>query len=349
MPPLWVGYGSHTRNLKVEMLKNAEDASVTLVWRTDVHLADYPPQSRTDDWCETLLGKVRQVGEIARGVRADAVIDGGDFFHVKAPSRNSHRLVHKAIEAHSGYTCPVYGNVGNHDCKYGDYDFLDEQPLGVLFESGVFQRLYDKHEAVFTGGPGGLKVRVIGVPYHGTVYDMKRLTSIKKGDEDYLVVVAHLLASPKGGTMFEGEDIVRYSDLAGLDPDLFVFGHWHKDQGVAEIAPGKHVINIGSLSRGSIGQDDVSRTPSCAILRFSPSGVGIEVRPLDVQSPEEVFDLDGRMRAESRSFSIEAFVDSIQETLSESEQDSIPDIIRSLPGIPEEVMETSILYWENAK
>jgi len=40
-------------------------AVITLVWRTDAHLADKPPQSRTDDWAETVLDKLRQVGEIA--------------------------------------------------------------------------------------------------------------------------------------------------------------------------------------------------------------------------------------------------------------------------------------------
>lgn len=328
---------------------------ITLVWRTDVHLADYPPQSRTDDWCETLLGKVRQVGKIAEEVGAEAVLDGGDFFHIKAPTRNSHRLVHKAIEAHSAYPCPVYGNIGNHDVKYGDYEFLDEQPLGVLFESGVFRRLYDEHEGWF----GQLEseppyVRVVGIPYHGTSYDMERLTRIKKRGEKFLIVVAHLLASPSGGTMFEGEDIVKYGDLAGLDPDVWLFGHWHKDQGVRQIAPEKYVVNIGSLSRGALSQDDVTRTPSVAILRLgatleNPHSIDIEVRPLDVRPSSEIFDLEGRFRSEAREFSIEAFVDSIRDTLAESEQDDVPDVIRGLPDIPAVVREQAILYWETEK
>jgi DNA repair exonuclease SbcCD nuclease subunit len=291
------------------------------------------------------------VGEIAREVRADAVLDGGDFFHVKSPTRNTHRLVNLAVEAHTDYPCPVYGDVGNHDVKYSDYRFLGEQPLGVLFESGVFHRLYDEHEAWF----GQLEsepplVRVVGIPYHGTEYDMERFTNIKKGGEDYLVVVAHVLASSKGGSMFEGEDIVKYTDLAGLDPDLWCFGHWHKNQGVTEIAPGKHVVNIGSLSRGSLGQDNVKRIPACAVLRFdAEDGISIKVRELDVRPALEVFDLEGRVRAESREFSIEAFVDSIHDTLAETQQDDIPDVIRELPEVPDEVRNRSLVYWEEAR
>jgi len=87
--------------------------------------------------------------------------------------------------------------------------------------------------------------------------------------------------------------------------------------------------------------------PDCTV--HNPQGIDIEVRPLEVRSAEEVFDLEGRMRAEAREFSIEAFVDSIQETLAEKDGEDLPDIIRGLPGTPEPVKEAAILYWEQAR
>lgn len=193
----------------------------TLVWRTDVHLSDRTPRSRKDDWTETVLEKLRQVGQIAREVDACAVLDGGDFFDVKSPQRNSHALVRATAEVHKAYPCPVYANVGNHDCVYGDIEFLPQQPLGVLFATGIFQRLYNEHEAVFE--QDGVKVRVVGIPYHGTKYDLSRFANLKKGDEDHLVVIGHQLASPAGGAMFEGEDIIKYADLMGLPASTFCF------------------------------------------------------------------------------------------------------------------------------
>ena len=88
---------------------------VTLVWRTDVHLSDHTPRSRTDNWTDTVLRKLSDIGEIARKSGANAVIDGGDFFDIKAPGRNSHALIRRAMEVHRDYPCPVYANVGNHD------------------------------------------------------------------------------------------------------------------------------------------------------------------------------------------------------------------------------------------
>lgn len=198
---------------------------LTLLWRTDVHLSDHTPRSRTDNWTDTVLRKLTAVGEIARNAGAHAVIDGGDFFDLKAPGRNSHALIQRVMAVHRDYPCPVYANVGNHDCVYGDYSYLHQQPLGVLYESGTFRRLYDEHDAVFTlPGPTrtsrpALKVRVVGVPYHGTKYDLDRLARIKKGDEDYLVVVGHLLASPTQSTMFDAEDVIRYDTLDNY-PDI---------------------------------------------------------------------------------------------------------------------------------
>lgn len=320
--------------------------AITLLWRTDVHLSDLTPRSRKDNWTETTLGKLTQVGDLARDLKAAAVLDGGDFFDLKSPSRNSHSLVRQAIEVHRAYPCPVYANVGNHDCVYGDYTFLPQQPLGVMYESGAFRRCYDDHEAVFTDG--ATKVRVVGVPYHGTTYDLERFRRIKKGDENYLVVIAHVLASKDGGTLFESEDVIKYADLDGFDGDVFCFGHWHKDQGIVETPGGKTIVNIGSLTRGSLSQDDITRIPSVARLDFSPEGIEATKIPLRSAPASEVFDFATRDQLELRSSMIEEFVDHLQAVLAPSAQRSLRDAIRNLPGVPDEVKEQAVLYVERA-
>ena len=348
---------------------------IRLVWRTDVHMSDVAPSSRKDDWTDTVAGKLRQVGLVAARVGAAAVLDGGDFFHVKSPTRNSHSLTRRVAEIHATYPCPTFGNVGNHDCVYGDYSYLDQQPLGVLFASGVYGRCYDEHEVFF--GPSGDSVRafpfhrrngwvdgdpfeargsrkdipivrVVGVPYHGTTYDMGRFSRIERGAEDHLVCMAHLLASPSGGSMFEGEDIVRYADLSAFAPDVYLFGHWHKDQGVVELA-GKKIVNIGSLTRGSLSQDEMARKPACAVLTFEvgkPSSV--QVVRLKVAAPEDVFDVEGRVRAETRAETMEAFIDSVRKRLLLEEGRSLPEVVSSMEDVPHRVRERVLLYLERA-
>jgi DNA repair exonuclease SbcCD nuclease subunit len=249
-------------------------------------------------------------------------------------------------EVHSRYPCPVYVTVGNHDVKYGSLEFLSESPLGVLFQSGVFKRLYDEHEAVFVDA--GVKVRVVGIPYHGTKYDMNRFTGIVKGDEDYLVVVVHCLASPKGGTMYESEDVIGYQQLVNLDPDAWLFGHWHKDQGITALPRNKYVVNVGSLSRGSLSQDDLDRIPSCVVMRFSKEAVTFETCPLKVAPAAEVLNLEGHARILARKMTMEAVVDRLKDHLAMRDSGSVLDVVRESLSIPENIRERTIMYLERA-
>lgn len=320
--------------------------AISLVWRTDVHLSDHTPRSRKDEWTDTVLGKLVRVGEIARELGAAAVLDGGDLFDIKSPTRNSHALVRRAIEVHRAYPCPTYGNVGNHDCVYGDYSFLPQQPLGVLYASGAIERCYDEYEAVFERD--GVKVRVVGVPYHGVKYDLTRFSRIKRGDETHLVVIAHVLASPSGGTLFESEDVIRYSDLDAFEGDVFCFGHWHKDQGIVQTPGGKTIVNVGSLTRGSLSQDDRARIPSVVHLSFTAESVSATKISVTHAPPEEVFDLEKRDHVEMRENMIEEFVGHIQTILAGSSGRSVRDALRDMPDIPDEVREQALLYIEKA-
>lgn len=334
-----------------------------IVWRTDVHMADQGPRSRLDNWPSMVLDKLAQVRDIAIARKAVAILDGGDFFHIKSPSRNSHELINMVAAHHAPYPIPVYSTPGNHDSVYGDYAFLEQQPLGVLFNTGVFKRCYDEHEAVFIteasqgdqheasmlgfDAPPQLKVRVVGIPYHGNAYDRGRFRAIKKGDEDILICVAHVLASPKGGTMFEGEDILKYSELLDFAPDVFMFGHWHKDQGVTTIGD-KTIVNIGSLTRGSLSQDEIQRQPACAVLTLERGKpVEVEVVRLKVGAPEDVFDVDGRNRQVTQQVEIEAFVNRIRESLSpKNEEESLAQVVSGLAGVTDDVRERALAYLE---
>jgi hypothetical protein len=194
---------------------------ISLLWRTDVHTCDQTPSARTDDWKETVLGKLSEVGEIARVHHCSAVLDGGDFWNNKIPIRTSHGLVSRVAQVHERYPCSTWVNVGNHDVPLGQIDNLPDSPLETLFAAGVFRRLYDEHELVLE--QDGVKVRVVGVPYHGPRYDLERFKRIERRDEDWLLCVAHVLASPQGGEMFKNEDILGYDDLPTLMPNVDVF------------------------------------------------------------------------------------------------------------------------------
>lgn len=322
---------------------------IRLLFRTDEHVSDHTPISRVDDWTETILGKLVQIGEIARDRGCQAVLSGGDFFNEKSPSRISHELVTRVMEIHQGYPCPTYANVGNHDCRLSKLEFLEESPLGSLFECGVFQRCYDDHEALFE--EEGLTVRVVGIPYHGRTYDMDRFRAIRKGSEDYLVVMAHLLASPVTSSMFDQEDVVLYSMLEEVCPeaDVFCFGHWHKDQGVTQLKTGAYLVNVGSISRGSLRQDNLERTPKVVGLDFSRMGVQVEEIPLAVKSAEEVYDIQKRVDEEVRGLSFHLFSEALKSGFQVTGDRSIEDQIREYEDLEPKVRDRAVELLERAQ
>jgi exonuclease SbcD len=325
---------------------------IRLLWRTDVHCSDLTPSSRTDDWAETVLGKLTEVGEIAKKHKVDAVIDGGDFWNDKTPIRTSHRLVGRIARVHSGYPCPTYANIGNHDLRLAQLDNLGESPLESLFASGVFGRLYDEHELVIE--KEGVKVRVVGVPYHGPRYDLERFRQIKRGDEDWLVCIAHVLASPQGGEMFKNEDILAYPSLPELMPDVdvFAFGHWHKNQGISEIDGGKWVVNVGSLTRGSLTQDNTEREPGVVVMGFWPRDrklpPALEFIKITTRPAAEIFDMEKRVREEARAMTVDAFVESVKRELQSSSTKPFADLVGSME-MPERVKERALGYIESAR
>ncbi len=303
------------------------------IWRTDVHFSDHTPKRRKDDWRSTVAKKLEWIGKYAKEIGAKAVIDGGDFFDVKIPAKNSHYLINQSMTIHQKYPCPVYSVFGNHDARHSNVDLLDEQPLGVLYKSKTFKPLLfarpehlakqdtdhhgalkhtfynESHEVTFE--ENGLKVRWVGIPYHGKTYHLEWINQIQKKDEDYLFVAAHLLASPRykvKGSMFGAEDILGYEYLKNHTGgvDAWFFGHWHEDQGIVNLNAEDQnttkpvfVVNIGSLTRGSLSIKDLDheqeRLPSIAVVHVDENGLHIEKKLLDkdvAKTKEEVFNIE---------------------------------------------------------
>jgi hypothetical protein len=155
-------------------------------------------------------------------------------------------------------------------------------------------------------------VRIVGIPYHGVRYDYKYFERIRRRGKEKILCLAHVLASPTGGKMFEGEDIIKYSLLSDLSPDVdvYFFGHWHKNQGIQQLNNGQWVVNIGSLSRGSLCEDNIDRIPSVALIKVTDK-IEIEEIPLKVKPASEVFDLEKREREEERSAIVSSFIEKL--------------------------------------
>lgn len=287
------------------------------VFRTDCHVTDKSPQSWKGDYTQEVFESLRQVGQIAKDRGATAVLDGGDYFHVKASTRNPHWLVERTAQEHRAYPCPVYCVEGNHDMAHNRLESIVQQPLGVLYATNVFQHL---RESVFV--QDGLQVRVVGVPYspNRTVEELRQALTKQPGDT-HLIGVVHQLASmdpPAQVEDFFGEPVFRYEDLMlgwgnGVQgPDCLCFGHWHRDQGITPVGDG-WCVNHGALSRGALNRENLDRTPKVALLEVTTQGVFVESIPLSVAPAQDVFDLERKDRVDREAKVITEFVAKLRE------------------------------------
>lgn len=319
---------------------------VAFVFRTDTHVADRSPVSWKGDYPGEIWSNLEQIGKLAKEHEAQAVLDGGDYFHVKSASRNSHSLVVRSASIQKAYPCPTFCVEGNHDIAYNNLETLDRQPLGVLYESGVFQHL---RESIFEDGK--LRVRVVGVPYSG-LRTLTELQAIKKRPGDtFLIAVVHALAGespPPKVEEFFGEPVFRYSELASEDgPDVWCFGHWHKDQGIVTVA-GKQFVNHGAVSRGALSHENIHRVPKVALLEATLDGFRISALPLQVAPAEDVFDFDKKTRVEKEAKMIDQFVLRLQQDVAINTEVTIEDCVSSL-DFAQDVRSTALGYLERAR
>ncbi len=318
---------------------------IAFLFRTDVHLADRKPVSWKGDYTEEIWSDLEQIGELARVHKVAAVLDGGDYFHAKSPSMNSHSLVIRSASIHKSYPCPTLCIEGNHDLTYNSLDSVERQPLGVLFETGIFQRL---REQVFQ--EGDLRVRVVGVPYSPD-RTLEDLLAIRKSPGDScLIAVVHQLASPKASykDVDFKETVFRYSELSSpMGPDVWCFGHYHKDQGI--IREGTKVfINHGAISRGALTNENLSREPKVVLIEVQDSSVDVTALPLVVGKAEDVFDLDRKERADAERCSIDQFIFRLQQDMKVDASTSIEANISAL-NFADDVREAALGYLGRAR
>lgn len=319
---------------------------LSFLFRTDVHVSDRNPVSWKADYASELWSDLEQIGELARQHGVAAVLDGGDFFHIKAASRNPHSLVVKTAEIHRCYPCDTWAIEGNHDIAYNNLESIEKQPLGVLFAAGVFRKL---REHVFV--EPGLQVRVVGVPY-SPFRTLAELQAIQKKEGDtHLIAVVHALAGAKPPATVESffnEPVFRYEDLVTNNgPDCWAFGHWHKDQGIA-LVKGKKFVNQGAISRGALTGENLQRVPQVALIDVSEDGVDVKTIPLSVAPAERVFDLEQKAQRDEERRTIDEFIDRL---VLDANVDPASDVRKTIESLEfaQAVRDEALRYLEQAE
>ena len=320
---------------------------VRLVTSSDEHLADLAPGFRKDDYRAAILSKLEWQGSFAERFRANAFLRGGDFFHVKAANKTTMRTMAMAARIHRKYTCPTFAMAGNHDMSNNDPTTVPGQPLGVMLESHVFNLLQDK-----TFEDGTMKVRVVGVEYT-TDLDVDGLqTLVKKKDETYTVAFVHALASMAPEEKIQSffhERIFDYRDLVFKGcPDVYIFGHYHKDQGIVD-HHGVKFVNLGAISRGALTFENLERQPKIASLKFNSQGVSVEEHVVPHADAASVFDLELKKKLEFERKSLNEFIAQFRANAEMASDDALVSRKKELDKFPDDLRHLALELLENAE
>jgi hypothetical protein len=280
---------------------------------SDIHLCDKPPSSCTDSYEDDLFDLLEQTVKVARRRKVVAVVWAGDIFHLKTPSRTSHRLVNRTKDLVDAYPCPVFIVPGNHDIRHDRLDSIDSQPLGALFR-GHATRLegwggYDAHTQYMLYGVPWLQGYGDYRAYDGDDPHPpieRNLSVALRGYREQVherglgsrkaLVVAHAPLYPPGEECpFEYFPASRWAEAMGGGPGYVFYGHVHPWHGVYHAYPTETAIehvtfcNQGALSRGSLHESELTRQVGCTI--WDDETGEFEFVPLDARPAEQVFRL----------------------------------------------------------
>lgn len=279
----------------------------------DIHLADRPPSIRTESYCDDIFAKLEQTVEIAIERDLDHVVWAGDVFHVKAPTRTSHRIVQRAADIVKAYDRPLWIVPGNHDVQHDRLESLDGQPLGVLFKAGAFPLIGNQLSGMF------------GIPW---LFDWNidiRAYMEAWQDCDAELMVTHAPIVPPGETRpFEVVDAEMWATGMGR-PGSVYYGHMHDPDGSYQVTSSDTRVwqfcNQGAISRGSLHESTLRREPAVTIYDSSADDGNFdpfEVIPLKFRPAEEVFRLDVKRIDDAKTERLEEFLDQVGSTTLET-------------------------------
>jgi Icc-related predicted phosphoesterase len=280
----------------------------------DVHLSEKAPASCTDTYLPDLLELMAQAARKAREQVCSAVVVPGDLFHHKAPSRTSHRLIQLVLSLVADSRIPWVVVPGNHDMSNDRLETIGTvQPLGVLARAGI--RILD----------GWAKPEVFplfGVPWQQEwsdevvtaklePYRLRHTWSPVQGKAGNTLLVTHAPLYPPGQELeFENYPAAKWAEAMG-GKGFCLYGHVHEAHGIWECG-GVTFCNPGALSRGSIHEHNLTRTPSASVWD-SDTGT-FSILPLVARPASEVFRLTEREEATDMAGRLDEFLAGISGT-----------------------------------
>lgn len=313
-----------------------------LLFVGDVHMADSSPSKRDENYRADIFRKLEEIVEIARKSKVDLVVFAGDIFHHKPPRKTTHRTVQQLIALMESFGVPVYICVGNHDITEGRLESLEKQPLGVVATAENVTLMPSHIQDFNNAAHGGPVLQTKNTTFHSvpgvpgiTVADYSCDTMVST---KYNVLVSHQSIVPDlkklppvlqdKPFMHDSAEVAQHGNF-----DVVLYGHEHGNHGVykRKRPTGKDTVfvNLGSICRGTIGDDDLKKEPSVFLLDLGDEKVsGKKIKLKNVRPAEECFLLEEHFADVEHKADVQDAVSSLKDT--RLERFSVEGIMKSI-------------------
>lgn len=282
-----------------------------IIFIPDVHLQEYSPRSRKDNYPSVVLDKLSWVADYANANDAICIFLGDIFNAVNMPMI----YMYRCIEVFKKFNKTPYTVIGNHDVPRNNQEMMDRSPLGLLEKVGLIN--YLQHYEV----EGSTVIE--GFHYTQQVGPTKQLTDTKVPMKK--ICVAHLFYE----NPFDLEHNLTVSDCVNLGYDYYILGHDHTRYDVVE-APGYKVFRIGSLTRGTANENQMARDNVYILEYDTDKDTFIEVS-VPCEKARDVFKESIFQRKEENKINTEEVLNNLVFT----SNDSIYDVLDSAEQTPE--------------
>ena len=212
-----------------------------ILYLTDTHLTSKSPAGRIDNYANSSLKKLLEIGKIIKDNNINVVIHGGDMFHTPKVNLKYANLVITIIKQ---WNIPIYVVPGNHDLYGYNINTLDQTMLGVLYSSGIIKILSRSNPLEITTKNN--KILIEGQEYYQNInQDMNKDFSVNTSGYDYNILVSHSMITPKPFIKTVSHNCVN--DIK-TDANLVLCGHYHDPFSLSN-KDGTIFLNPGSLMR----------------------------------------------------------------------------------------------------
>lgn len=227
---------------------------------TDLHMRGDSPEGRTDDYRNSILTKLDEIGQIWVDHGVDAVLFGGDLFHTPDPVIS---VKYDLMHVLKGWStrCEIFGVVGSHDYFGYQIKSLRRTAIGLFEKAGIIHLLGGSElPNAIDLTPNGKKVRIVGTPHTYWLCDNpENFNAAKPPEVDFQIQIIHgdLIDKPVLWQHTLCEDVKTGSDIA-------LIGHYHPGWERPLVINNTLFINPGSIGR--LENTNLIRRPRVCII-----------------------------------------------------------------------------------